>query len=182
MAVTRTPATRHVSTGHPSPTDHADHPKTAYAQIEKGSRDVSTAASAELLRVDGWVRRWRRPEPRGTLRTCRPPRWWRRPPPRRPGLVGVRHRELAEPNRARRLPRAGRLLHSRLHAEHRCRDHGPQQVRAPAWPVGEPRLEGWWEDTPPFHTPCSSSPTINDRASRWPTPRSTFSMRRPRRR
>ena len=27
---------------------------------------------------------------------------------------------------------------TRLRAEHRCRDHGSQQVRTPAWPVGEP--------------------------------------------
>ena len=89
----------------------------------------------------------------------------------------------AEPNRARRIPRAGRLLHSRLHAEHRCRDHGPQQVRAAAWPVGEPSTGRGGGETPrPSTPPCSSSPTITDPASRWPTPRSTSSMRRPRKR
>ena len=62
--------------------------------------------------------------------------------PGRPVLVGRRHRELGEPHRPRRESRTRRLLHPRLHAQHRRRDHGSQQVRSPAWPVGEPRLEG----------------------------------------
>src|SRR5690348_7416794 len=94
------------------------HRRAVELALRRDRGNVSTGTSAELLRVDGWVWCWRRPEPRGALRTCRTPRWWRRPPPGRPGLVGVRHRELAEPNRARRITRAGRLLHSRLLAEH----------------------------------------------------------------
>ncbi len=153
------------------------------AHSEKGSRMSQLLRVQNFMRVDGRIRRRRRPEPRGALRTCRAPRRARRQPPGRPGLVGVRHRELAEPDRARRIPRARRLLHARLRAEHRCRDHGPQQVRAAAWPVGEPRLDRVGGETPrPSTPPCSSSPTITDRASRWPTPRSTSSMRRPRRR
>ena len=62
--------------------------------------------------------------------------------PGRAGLVGRRHRELAEPHRTRRHPRARRLLHPRLRPQHRRRDHGSQQVRPAARPVGGPRLGG----------------------------------------
>ena len=54
---------------------------------------------------------------------------------------------------------------------------GPQ--RGP-WRTSTGR--GGGETPRPSTPPCSSSPTITDPASRWPTPRSTSSMRRPRRR
>ena len=82
----------------------------------------------------GRVRRRRGPEPRAALRPRRPRREL--------VVVGRRHRELAEPHRPRRHPRARRLLHPRLRQQHRRRDHGPQQVRPAARPVGGPRLEG----------------------------------------
>ena len=50
--------------------------------------------------------------------------------------------QLAGPDRARRHLRARRLLHPRLHQQHRRRDHGPQQVRAAAGALGGPRLAG----------------------------------------
>ena len=100
--------------------------------------------------------------------------------PGRALLVGRRHRELAQPHRSRRNPRARRLLHPRLAAQHRCRDHGPQQVRAPARTVEEPRLEGLVGRHPAVpHAGVRPHPPRTALRSRWPTPRSTSSTPRP---
>ena len=50
--------------------------------------------------------------------------------------LGRRDRALAQPHRPRRHPRPRRLLHPRLHQQHRRRDHGAQQIRSAARPVG----------------------------------------------
>ena len=52
-------------------------------------------------------------------------------------------------------------------------------VRGP-WQNEEWR--GWWGEDPPFHTPCSSSPTTRARRSRWRAGRPSTSSRRHRER
>ena len=94
--------------------------------------------------------------------------------------VGGRHRELAEPHRPGRHPRARRLLHPRLHQQHRRRDHGAQQVR-PAAAARGPTTSGraGGATTRRSTRRCSCSPTTPARPSRCPTRRSTSSTPRP---
>ena len=123
-----------VGLGCASPSPGPATPSTAWPSPERGGRtDDPAPARPQLHALPGRVRLRRGPEPRAPLRPRRPDR------PRR---LGLRHRQLAQPHRARRLPGPRRLHGPRVPPEHRRRDHGPQQVRSPARPVGGPRVAG----------------------------------------
>ena len=135
------------------------------------SRDRTAPPGAELHALDRRVRHRRGPERRATVRA------------RRPGaarLVGRSDRELAQPHRPGWVARPRRLLHPRLHEQHRRRDHGARQVRTSARAVGGPRVARDGGATRRRSTRrCSCSPITRGPASRWPTRPSTSSTPSP---
>ena len=135
---------------------------------------------SQLLRVQnfmlssGRVRRRRGPEPRTALRARQPGR---------PGLVGGRHRELAEPDRSRRHPEGSTTTSPATSPGTSAPRSWAATSSAPSGARGRTSTGRAGGATPRRSTPrCSCSPTTCDPASRWPTPRSTSSTpHRPRR-